>query len=280
MNKGKGKVSITRYVNPATGLGSISLPRKPTRAKQTNAGPVERQTPPAVLMCCNVCVKNGVRVLYCSRDCQKVDYRQGKPPSRPPHKASCGKTHVDPIEESLRVVDGTLHAGALRFYTKTPTTALQAQVEFLERNNMAHYGFARPNGRYVAHQIQGQGGVLFLQMRKEAMEEHNLASIALMERLLLLSIYPTDVYTGGDYVWQLEREYEVDLGECHRLLVESKRHQELWTAWMEWVTPRIRDDDPTKGVRFQMPWYYFLGRQGEFIHPKYLPMIKDLLSDK
>jgi hypothetical protein len=215
-----------------------------------------------------------------ARDCQKVDYRQGKPPSRPPHKASCGKTHVDPIEECLRVVDGTLHAGALRIYTKTPTTALQAQVEFLERNNMAHYGFARPNGRYIAHQIQGQGGVLFLQMRKEAMEEHNLASIALMERLLLLSIYPTDVYTGGDYVWQLEREYEVDLGECHRLLVESKRHQELWTAWMEWVTPRIRDDDPTKGVRFQMPWYYFLGRQGEFIHPKYLPMIKDLLSDK
>lgn len=214
------------------------------------------------------------------RDCQKVDYKQGKPPSRTPHKASCGKTHVDPAlgEEALKVVDGTLDTGTLRLYTPTPTTALQAQVDFLGRNPEAHYGFARANGKYIPHQIQGQGGVLFLQMRKEALEERNLASIAVMERLLLLSNYPTDVYKGGDYVWQLEREYEVDLDECHRILVESKRHQDLINAWFEWVTPRTRDDDPTKGVTFQMPWYYLLGRKGEFIHPKLLPSIKEIME--
>jgi hypothetical protein len=180
--------------------------------------------------------------------------------------------------DDLKAADGTLDTGALRLYTTTPTTALQAQVEFLGRNNTAHYGFARPNGKYVLHQIQGQGGVLFLQMRKEAMEERTPESIALMERLLLLSFYPTDVYKAGDYVWQLEREYEVDLVECHRRLAESTRHLDLWEAWLDWALPRI-GADPSEGVRFSTPWYYLLARPGEFIHPKYLPMINEILSE-
>ncbi|KAJ7854633.1 hypothetical protein B0H13DRAFT_2578780 [Mycena leptocephala] len=269
MNKGKG--ILNRYVNPVTG-GRINIFAEKTdkgeadacRSCGKTAKELKAQTPPAVLMCCNVCMKNGVRVLYCSRECQKVDYRQGKS-SRLPHKASCGKTHVD----DLKAADGTLDTGALRLYTTTPTTALQAQVEFLGRNSTAHYGFARPNGKYVPHQIQGQGGVLFLQMRKEAMEEHTPESIALMERLLLLSFYPTDVYKAGDYVWQLEREYEVDLVECHRRLAESTRHLDLWEAWLDWALPRI-GADPSEGVRFSTPWYYLLARPGEFIHPKRL----------
>ncbi|KAJ7710039.1 hypothetical protein B0H16DRAFT_1631038 [Mycena metata] len=289
MSKKKGNLdpAFARFINPSNGarinLFTTKTDKGEADACRTcgiTAKGLKAQTPSSVLMCCNVCRKNGVRVLYCSKDCQKVDYKQGKPPSRPPHKASCGKTHVDPAfdEEALRVVHNALDRDALRLYTTTPTTALQAQVDFLGRNPEAHYGFARENGKYIPHQIQDQGGVLFLQMRKEALEEWNLASIAVMERLLLFFIYPTDVYKGGDYVWQLEREYEVDLDECHRLLVESKRHQDLVNAWFEWVRPRIRDNDPTRGVRFQMPWYYLLGRQGEFIHPKLLPLIEEIME--
>ncbi|KAJ6449401.1 hypothetical protein C8R47DRAFT_1230671 [Mycena vitilis] len=233
----------------------------------------------AVLMCCNVCAGKRIRVLYCSRDCQKVDYRVGSPPDRAPHKSSCGKTHVDPTvdDEDLAIVHSALDTKTLRLYTKTPTTALQAQLDFLGRNPTAHYGFRRKNGRYIAHQIQGEGGVLFLQMRKEVMEERNLASLAVMERLLLVSVYPTDVYTAGDYVWQLEREYEADLQKCHELFDESPRHLKLYDEWVDWAKPRVRTDDPTKGVRFQLPGYHFLGTRGEFVHPKLLPAIRNML---
>ncbi|KAJ7511721.1 hypothetical protein B0H11DRAFT_1952755 [Mycena galericulata] len=269
------------YVNPANGARINLFSPKPTRSDrgvvdhcrscEKTADELKAQTPPISLMCCKVCMRNGFRVMYCSRDCQTVDWKQGNPP----HKAACGKTHVD----DLRAVDGSLDSDTLRLYTPTPTAALQAQIEFLARNVKAHYGFRREkNGKYIAHQIQGEGGVLFLQMRKEAMEQRDLASIALMEKILLFSLYPTDQYKGGDYVAQIEREYDVDLEECHRLLTDSARHQALFNAWMDWVRPRIRDDDPSKGVRFQMPWYYLAGRQGEFVHPKYIPWIKEMLK--
>ncbi|KAJ6554864.1 hypothetical protein B0H19DRAFT_1294925 [Mycena capillaripes] len=105
----------------------------------------------------------------------------------------------NPQRRSLNAVDGALYRSSLR---------LQAPLEFLDPDTKAH-----KNGKYIAHQIQAQGGAPFLQMPTEAMECRNLARIPFkMEKLLLVSIYPTDVYNrGGDYVWQLERDYEVDL---------------------------------------------------------------------
>jgi hypothetical protein len=70
----------------------------------------------------------------------------------------------------------------------------------------------------------------------------------------------------------------VDLVECHRRLAESTRHLDLWEAWLDWALPRI-GADPSEGVRFSTPWYYLLARPGEFIHPKYLPMINEILSE-
>jgi hypothetical protein len=70
----------------------------------------------------------------------------------------------------------------------------------LAANPKAHYGFRRrKNGKYVAHQIQGNSGELFLQIRQETMERRELASIALMAKLLAMSIKPSgaDLYTVG-----------------------------------------------------------------------------------
>ncbi|KAJ7147793.1 hypothetical protein C8R43DRAFT_1009636 [Mycena crocata] len=239
------------------------------RACGKSAKDLGAQNPPITLMCCTRCKTNGnVRVLYCSKACQTVDYRHGKPPNQPPHKRSCGKTHVEPIDESLLAVSGALDPEKINLYTKSPTTALQSQVEFLANNPSAHYGYRRvKNGKYVAHQIQGKGGELFLRLRTEAMERREPASIALMEKLLAMSTLPTDtgMYTAGDYVPQLEQEYEVDLEDCHRALEESVFHQFLFDQWVKWATPRIRNDKPALGVRFLMPWYYLLA--GKFIHP-------------
>ncbi|KAJ7246049.1 hypothetical protein C8J57DRAFT_1241834 [Mycena rebaudengoi] len=142
---------------------------------------------------------------------------------------SCGKTHVTSADdESMAIADGTLESANLKLYTQSLTTMPQSQVEFLAANPKAHYGFrGMKNGKYVAHQIQGKGGELFLQMRQEAMERREFASIALMEKLLATSIMPSgaDLYTVGDYVPQLEKGYEVDLDECHRPLKASSRHQ-------------------------------------------------------
>ncbi|KAJ6525563.1 hypothetical protein DFH09DRAFT_1095612 [Mycena vulgaris] len=176
------------------------------------------------------------------RQCQTTDYKIGRPPTQPAHKLSCGKTHVEePADESLAVVIRQLDRGDIKLYTKSPTTALQAQ-------------------------IQGKGGELFLQMRAEAMERRELASIALMEKLLAMSTLPTDLYKVGDYVPQLEQEYEIDLEECHFALQRSVRHRELFDEWLTWTTPRIRDGAPGLGVRFGLPWYY-LDPPGEFTHP-------------
>ncbi|KAJ7655264.1 hypothetical protein DFH06DRAFT_1474292 [Mycena polygramma] len=179
--------------------------------------------PPITLMCCARCKTYGeVRILYCSKACQTLDYNQGKPPNQPPHKLSCGKTHVKRVDESLAIVRSELDAKKIKLYTNTPTTALQGQVEFLSNNPTAHYGFRRTkNGKYVSHQIQGRGGELFLRMRAEAMERRERASIALMEKLLATSTLPSECYASGDYVPQLEKEYEVDLEDCHRELEGS-----------------------------------------------------------
>lgn len=211
-----------------------------------------------------------LRSQVCDRDCQALDYKQGKGPTQLPHKASCGKTHIPSAEnEALSIVDGALDSSKLKLYTTSPTTLLQTQIEFLAANPTAHYGFRRAkNGKYVAHQIQGKGGELFLQMRQEALEKREPASIALMEKMLAISTLPLgkDIYTHGDYVPQIEKEYEVDLEECHLALKASQRHQALFNAWLEWVKPRIRDDAPALGVRFGLPWYYF-NPGGEFTHP-------------
>ncbi|KAJ7110251.1 hypothetical protein C8R43DRAFT_1042446 [Mycena crocata] len=233
----------------------------------------QNPTSTGILMCCRRCKQNGnVRVLYCSKTCQTIDYNHGKPPNQPPHKRACGKIHVEPVDESLLAVSSTLDYEKIKLYTKSPTTALQAQVEFLTNNPSAHYGYRRlKNGKYIAHQIQGKGGELFLQMRTEAMERREPASIALMEKLLAMSTLPTDLYNVGDYVPQLEQEYEVDLEECHREMERSPRHRHLFDEWVKWVAPRMRRDEPTLGVRFGVPWYYLPA--GRFIHPlKYRPV--------
>ncbi|KAJ7655273.1 hypothetical protein DFH06DRAFT_1202100, partial [Mycena polygramma] len=225
------------------------------------------RTPSVMLMCCVRCKKNGeIRILYCSKACQTLDYKQGKPPNQPPHKLSCGKTHVERADPSLAIVRSALDAEKIKLYTKKPTTALQGQVEFLSNNPSAHYGFRRlKNGKYVVHQIQGRGGELFLQMRAEAMEHREPASIALMEKLLAMSTQSSDLYTVGDYVPQLEKEYEVDLEDCHRALERSFRHRTLFQGWFDWVQ-RVRNrDDAHLGVRFGVPWYYLPA--GLFIHP-------------
>ncbi|KAJ6501601.1 hypothetical protein C8R47DRAFT_233527 [Mycena vitilis] len=51
---------------------------------------------------------------------------------------------------------------------------------------------------------------------------------------------------------QLEKEYEVDLEDCRRELEGSARHSALFEEWLEWVGPRIRDDEPELGIRFLM----------------------------
>ncbi|KAK7055155.1 hypothetical protein R3P38DRAFT_2845450 [Favolaschia claudopus] len=248
------------------------------RACGKTAKEMSAQKPPQKLMCCTRCKSNGnTRILYCSKACQVVDYKDGRPPNQPPHKRSCGRNHLEPsdnppVDPSLLPVIRVLDSEHIKLYTDTPTTALQAQLEFLTNNCSAHYGFRRPkNGKYVAHQIQGMGGELFLQMRAEAMERREPASIALMEKLLAMSIFPTNLYTAGQYVSQLETEYEVDLEECHRALERSARHESLFRAWVDWAGPRIRDDAPALGVHFMMPWYYLPA--GKFLHPvKYHPL--------
>ncbi|KAJ7184950.1 hypothetical protein C8R46DRAFT_468625 [Mycena filopes] len=272
-------VSKTTFVHPVTGFRINIFETAPTRADHgvpdacrscgTTAKQLAAEIPKKSLMCCMRCKDNGsIRILYCSKTCQTIDYKQGKPLNQPPHKLSCGKTHVDaePVDESLAVVPSALNAEKIKLFTKSPTTALQGQVEFLSGNPSAHYGFRRTkNGKYVAHQIQGMGGELFLQMRAEAMERCEPASIALMEKLLAMSTLPSELYAGGDYVPQLEKEYEVDLEACHRALEGSVRHQALFQEWVQWATPRIRDDAPALGVRFVLPWYYLPA--GRFMHP-------------
>ncbi|KAJ6525525.1 hypothetical protein DFH09DRAFT_1328885 [Mycena vulgaris] len=282
----------TTFVHPVTGhrinLHTV-VPTQEDRGVPDTSKELAAKNPPVALMCCTRCKANGnIRILYCSkyadstvfsldmqityednhRQCQTTDYKIGRPPTQPAHKLSCGKTHVEePADESLAVVIRQLDRGDIKLYTKSPTTALQAQVEFLANNSSAHYGCRRlKNGKYVAHQIQGKGGELFLQMRAEAMERRELASIALMEKLLAISTLPTDLYKVGDYVPQLEQEYEIDLEECHFALQRSVRHRELFDEWLTWTTPRIRDGAPGLGVRFGLPWYY-LDPPGEFTHP-------------
>ncbi|KAK7054138.1 hypothetical protein R3P38DRAFT_2855084 [Favolaschia claudopus] len=232
--------------------------------KEDHGVPDERRNP-LRNSCAARCKSNGnARILYCSKACQIADYKYGRPPNQPPHKRTCGKTHVEPAEtdESLLPVSRPFDREEMTVYSKTPTTALQGQIEFLSNNNLAHYGFRRPkNGKYVAHSIQGKGGELFLQMRAEAIGRHEMASIAFMEKLLAMSIHPTDFYKPGDYVSQLELEYDVDLDECHQALQASVRHQDLFREWAEWAAPRQR-----LGVRFGLPWYYF-NDGAKFLHP-------------
>ncbi|KAJ7476764.1 hypothetical protein FB451DRAFT_1173621 [Mycena latifolia] len=255
----------TTFVDPLTGdrFNTIELVTTEDdhgvpdscRSCGKTAAALAMQSPPVKLMCCVRCKKSsGIRILYCSKACQTVDYKQGNPPTQPPHKLSCGKTHVQPQDESPGSASPKLDRNqTLKLYTKSPTAALQAQVEFLAANGSAHYGFRRKkNGKYVAHHLDGKGSAIFLRLRAEALGRRDLASIALMEKLLALSALMSDVYTPGDYVPQLEEEFEVDLEECHRALKRSARHQRVLDEW----------DGAPIGV---LPWYHL--PDGGFIHP-------------
>ncbi|KAL0569105.1 hypothetical protein V5O48_012866 [Marasmius crinis-equi] len=228
------------------------------------------------LKACKPCLDIGRRVLYCSRECQTVDYRTGTDHSSP-HKQICGKEYVDLKDDdeldSEPNDDTNIDPSLLptHLYTTKPSAALHTQYQYLKGpdSQTSHYGLVLSNGKIIPARIQGLGGTIFLQMRKKAFEDRDLASIALMERILSLSLPPNQKYKSGDCVYQLEKEFEVDMYECQARYRESTMHTELWKQWLDWLGPRVEGAPgrPRDGkhVFLCLPPHYY---SGDFTHPR------------
>lgn len=145
------------------------------------------------------------------RKCQTYDWKSGNPP----HKKLCGKLLGD-----LPFTFDGLDQEPLRsftLYTTTPSPALRIQIEFLRREKgLWDYCYVQEDGRPLFKCFHDEFKTIFLKARKSAMESRDLASIAVMEILLNLSA-PEGSEDYRDFATQLEKEYEVDIGECKRV---------------------------------------------------------------
>jgi hypothetical protein len=152
--------------------------------------------------------------LFASRECQVQDYKHG----RPPHKQICSK----PLREApLDLATESKESDTFTLYTSTPTPALALQVYFLRRDEFQwDYCFVCDDGRPLCRTFHGSGKAIFLEARKKAFEQRDLASIAVME--LMLNAQPT-VRDGilQNYRPQIEKEYEVDIDMCRTVAMET-----------------------------------------------------------
>ncbi|KII92190.1 hypothetical protein PLICRDRAFT_27414 [Plicaturopsis crispa FD-325 SS-3] len=166
---------------------------------------------------------------HTARECQVHDYKHGNPP----HKQICSK----PLRDAPLNFDfGSNAAEPERFplYTKTPTPALRLQVHFLENDptNADYHLTANQNGSSLMKRFPSADDFdqkfkrMFLRARKKAMEERDLASIAVMDWMLYGSV-EGDGYKFGDFTPQLEKEYEVDMEECKKVAAETSLDYQL-----------------------------------------------------
>lgn len=148
-------------------------------------------------------------IYFFSSECQVQHYRHGQPP----HKQISSK----PLR-SVPLDLATSHAeeDAFPLYTESPTPALALQVSFLKRGGTQwDYHFVAADGRPISRSFGGKAQNIFLEARSKAMEKRDLASIAIMARMLGFGAME------GEFTSQLEKEYEVNMRECIKVALET-----------------------------------------------------------
>jgi hypothetical protein len=159
-----------------------------------------------------------------NRDCQVQDYKHG----RPPHKQICSKPLREaPLDLASEPTEAELEA--IPLYTTTPTPALALQAFYLRRDQYVfdYYFTQTEDGKPVTITFHQPHKANFLEARKNAMEKHELPSIAVVE--LMLSCRDSSLTDeSSNFVAQIEAEYEVDIEECRKEAVKrSKVYREL-----------------------------------------------------
>lgn len=151
--------------------------------------------------------------LFADRECQLRDYKHGLPP----HKQICSK----PLREAPLDLASESEESAFPLYTPSPTPALALQVYFLRRDKFEwDYSFICDDGRPLCKTFHSPGKAIFLEARKKALEQRDLASIAVME-LMLNAEPPVRDGVVYNYQNQIEKEYEVDIKVCRTLAMET-----------------------------------------------------------
>ncbi|KAL0956575.1 hypothetical protein HGRIS_002712 [Hohenbuehelia grisea] len=159
------------------------------------------------MACCAGCKKVGRTVTYCSRDCQKEDYRNGDPP----HKLVCSKSLRDVALPHVKTDSGL---DPFPLYTDNPSAALLYQAHCLLRDDdkYSYYLTNEECSDAVGQNLEPTLGENFREVREKAMFERDLSSIARMYRVISTKLKDGDAQ--AKLRAQLEREYEVDLDEC------------------------------------------------------------------
>jgi len=174
-----------------------------------------------ILFCWRRMFESEYHLAIANRECQKHDFKSGQPP----HKQMCGK----PLRDlPFALCTESVEANPFPLYTSSPSPALLTQVHFPVRDQQYDYVFLRKDGNIYGQRFHGEYRKIFLELRKEAMESRNLASVSLMEWMLRVAVQEDKGwYQAGDFVPQLEREYETNINECRAAAAGSTKHMDL-----------------------------------------------------
>ncbi|KAF8588427.1 hypothetical protein K439DRAFT_632506 [Ramaria rubella] len=185
------------------------------------------------LKACSRCKEVGLCVQYCSSECQKEDWRNG----RPPHKTICGKniSAVNATEEITRQIQDD------RIPPPDPTfqrsIALRHQITFLSSPPYPDYVLIFPS----PHPDKGiscsslTARLVFLVMRRRALKSGDPNAVYAMFRLLLPFIERLD-FSPQSLKKQLGAEYGVTLEDDWIDSATSPTTEELNLA-QKWMGP-------------------------------------------
>jgi len=170
---------------------------------------------------CSRCMTIGRKVMYCGRDCQVEDWKNGKPP----HKIICGKPSTPGASNLAAPAPpkaGSIPPAAPNF--RRPP-ALLHQISLLEENPTLDYALVKPAPRECDQGIvmQAASSLLFRVMRDRAFRDGDESAVLHMFRAL----EPMASSFTGYGVVGLEKQLKLEFGVDVRQADQTPRRPDV-----------------------------------------------------